>query len=187
MPRDHQQGSRDDVRVWTRARSCLLVFLLPALHVSLGCQSKKATEAVIDKTQASTPDRLSGNEQLPEAEIVFGLPIPKGMRLTRQFEDAAYLTGELDVASALEHVRPYVEARSVEVMNGVAIFAQAYIKGDARRHQFRIEISKTPGGSQVHVRDITPPPSTSGLTEAERWQRAGRKPDGSLLDPNQVY
>lgn len=153
--------------------------------LALGCHSKPVA-SVEEAPAASTPDRLTSDEHLPEAETAFGLPIPKGMRLTRHFSDAAYLSGSLDLSSTLDHVRKYVEARDVELTNQHAVFARARIKGNAER-VFRIEVSATPRGSQVHIKDITPPALARGLSDAEMWQRAGRKPDGSLLDPNQVY
>ncbi len=162
--------------------------IVTALGVGLGCRSKESPQAPVDDgVKVATPDRLTGGEQLPESEIVFGLPIPKGMRLTRHFKEAAYVTGDLDMMATLEHVRNHVEAPSVELTGEFATFARAYIKGDAQRRRFRIEITKTQRGSQLYVKDITPPPPTAGLTEAERWQRAGRNPDGTLLNENQVY
>jgi hypothetical protein len=171
-----------------RARLHLALCVVSALGVGLGCRSKESPLAQVeDGAKVATPDRLTGEERLPEAEIVFGLPIPKGMRLTRHFKESAYVTGDLDLMTLLEHVRSYVDASSVELTGEFATFARAHIKGDAQRRRFRIEISKTQRGSQLYIKDITPPPPTGGLTEAERWQRAGRNPDGTLLNENQVY
>jgi hypothetical protein len=163
-----------------RAALCLVASL------AVGCHSKPVASVEEAPAAPSTPDRLTSDEHLPEAETAFGLPLPKGMRLTRHFSDAAYFSGSLDMQSTLDHVRKYVEARDVEMTNQHVVFARARIKGNAERI-FRIEISATPRGSQVHLKDITPPALARGLSEPEIWQRAGRKPDGSLLDPNQVY
>jgi hypothetical protein len=142
---------------------------------------------VVDQITNASPDRLNADERLPEAETAFGLPIPKGMRLTRYFDDSAYFSGELDMRDALEQIRGQLLTSNVELMSRRAVFSRAYIKGDAARRLFRIEISATPQGSQVYVKNITPPAATAGLSESEAWKRAGRKPDGSLLDANQVY
>jgi hypothetical protein len=169
-----------------RARVHLALCLASAL--GLGCRAKEAPAPQLEEgAKVATPDRLTGDERLPESEIVFGLPIPKGMRVTSHFKEAAYVTGDLDLMTTLEHVRTHIEAASVELTGTSAIFARAYIKGDAQRRRFRIEISKTPRGSQLHVKDITPPPSIAGLSEAQRWQRAGRNPDGTVIDENKIY
>jgi hypothetical protein len=110
------------------------------------------------------------------------------MRLTRQFHDAAYFTGELSVAQVLEQVERHVQSRGVELIGERAVFSRAYVTGDRTRRPLRIEISRTPRGSQIHIADLTPTSvTTSGLSEAERWRQAGRKPDGTPLDPNQLY
>ena len=88
---------------------------------------------------------------------------------------------------ALEHVQHNIETRQLEMMGARMVISRAYIKGDEDRRLVRIEISKLPQGSQIYIEDITPPPSMGRLSEAELWRRAGRKPDGTLLDPNNVY
>ena len=109
------------------------------------------------------------------------------MKLTRHFNDAAYFTGELTMDKALEHVQGHIEARALEMMGRRTVISRAFIKGDKERRLVRIEISKLPRGSQIYIKDITPPPAIGRLSEAELWQLAGRKPDGNLLDANKVY
>src|SRR3989337_2612180 len=92
--------------------------------------------------------------------------------LTRHFNDAAYFSGRLDMMSSVDHVRRHVQAHDVEMMSRRAVFARALINGDESNRIFRIEVSATPQGSQVHIKDITPTPAPRGLTEAESWRRA---------------
>ena len=113
--------------------------------------------------------------------------MPKGMRLVRHFADSAYFAGELDVRRAVEHVTQHVRARDMQLVGRGATFPRAYIAGDASKRLFRIDVSETARGSQIHIQDVTPPPAPTGLSEAERWRQAGRNPDGSLIDPNQLY
>jgi hypothetical protein len=35
------------------------------------------------------------------------------------------------------------------------------------------------------IRDVTPPPVEPGLSEEERWKKAGFAPDGKPIDPGQ--
>ncbi len=163
-----------------------LLMVSACLAAELGCHDKQAPEPSAVETPPA-PDRLEAGERLPEAETAFGLPIPKGMRLTRHFNDAAYFAGDLDMQSAIAHVQSHVSSADVEIVSRRAVFGRASIHGDQTRRLFRIEVSRTPGGSQVHIKNITPAPAVSGLSDAEIWKLAGRKPDGTPLDENQIY
>lgn len=152
-----------------------------------GCHTKSASEPPPPASAPATPDRLAEGERLPEAETAFGLPLPAGMRVVRHFNDAAYFAGDVGFDAVLEHVRRHVRAEAAQMLNQGVVFPRATVaKGDANR-LLRIELSTTPRGTQLHIKDITPPPALSGLSEAEIWRKAGRKPDGTPLDPNQVY
>jgi hypothetical protein len=165
----------------------LLLWLACASSAALACDAKNAVQAPVDLSAPASADRLQPDEALPEAEIAFGLPMPRGMRLTRYFDDSAYFSGTLELATVLDQIKSQVLARDVELSEQRAIFPLAYIKGDAAKRLFRIEVTGNRQGSQVYVKNITPVPAPRGLSQAEIWRRAGRKPDGSLLDPNQVY
>lgn len=153
----------------------------------LGCRQEPLRRVQPDAPQAATPDRLQVGERLAQSEVAFGLVVPEGLRITRQFRDAAYLSGPLPFEAALVHVREQLETTGAELRAQRAVFARALIVGDAEQRLMRIEVSPLPRGSQVLLRDITPPPVAIGLSDNERWARAGRRPDGTLLDPNQVY
>jgi hypothetical protein len=173
-------------RAWLAA--VLGMCLLCQLSGSLGCRTRQQPEVSSElASEVSAPDRLKPDERLPEAETAFGLPIPPGMRLTRHFDDSAYFSGPVELQSALEHVRSHVQAQDVELMGRSAIFARAYINGDALQRLFRIEVTPLANGSQVYLKNITPQAATRGLSETEKWSRAGRNPDGTPLDPNQMY
>jgi hypothetical protein len=63
------------------------------------------------------------------------------------------------------------------------VFPRVFVKGDKQKRIYRIEIHRARNLTTVNLRDITPPKVPQGLTEEERWERAGRNPDGSLKDP----
>ncbi len=152
-----------------------------------GCREKSVAEAAPPASAPATPDRLADGERLPEAELAFGLPLPAGMRVVRHFNDSAYFSGELDLDAVLEHVRRHVRTEAAQLLSQAVVFPRATVaEGDAKR-LLRIELSKTPRGTQLYIKDITPPPAVTGLSEAEIWRMAGRKPDGTPLDPNQLY
>jgi hypothetical protein len=160
---------------------------LLCLGLSLGACRERARTELPPPEEPSTPDRLTPEEHLPEAEIAFGLPLPPGMRLTRHFSESAYFASELPMASVLAHLKEHVQARDVQMMSRRVVYARAHVKGDKSRRLLRIEISETPRGSQMLIKDITPPPAAKAASDAELWSRAGRKPDGTPIDQNKLY
>ncbi|HLV19434.1 MAG TPA: hypothetical protein VKZ49_01080, partial [Polyangiaceae bacterium] len=60
------------------------------------------------------------------------------------------------------------------------------IKGQPPDKLYRIEIVEDGLRTRLLVRDVTPPPTVQGLTEQERYRRAGITPDGKLLDANKL-
>jgi len=172
----------------TRARSARTprtLWLLAALTGACHSKAPPASSDVPEKPAA--PDRLRDDERLPEAETAFGLSLPPGMRLTRQFKDSAYFLGKPELSSVLLALQPQLTARSVEMSSGRALFARTQLERDAAGRWLRIEVSAEGRGTQVYVQDVTPPPPVRGLSEQEIWSRVGRNPDGTPINENQQY
>ena len=164
---------------------CPSLWLL-ALFVG-ACHSKPPPATEQPEEAAEAPDRLQGQERLPDSETAFGLALPPEMRLTRHFNDSAYFIGKPDVSSVVLALQPQLTARSVEMARGRATFARTQVKQDAAQRWVRIEVSAEGSGTQVYVKDVTPPPAPRGLSEKEIWSRVGRGPDGKPLNENQQY
>lgn len=174
--------SRTQTRSPRRARALWLLATLAG-----ACHSKAPPPASDLPEEPATPDRLSANERLPEAETAFGLALPPGMQLTRHFNDSAYFLGRAPLTSVVVALQPQLTARSVEMTPRRAIFAHTQIKQDAAGRWVRIEVSAEGQGTQVYVQDVTPPPAPRGLSEKEIWSRVGRNADGTPIDQNQQY
>jgi hypothetical protein len=171
-----------------RRTGALCLGLGACLGVCLGaCHRRSVEEAAPSVSAPATPDRLGVEEHLPEAETAFGLALPAGMRLRRHFNDAAYFSGELGLEQVLDHVRERVRARDVEAIGQGVVFPRAYVVGDTSQRLLRIELTPIPGGTQLHIQDITPPPALTGTNDAEIWRQAGRNPDGTPIDQNSAY
>ena len=159
----------------------LLAAFAGACHSKAPPAPEQAAEA------PAAPDRLQARESLPDSETAFGLVLPPGMSLTRHFNDSAYFIGKPDVSSVVLALQPQLTARSVEMARDHATFARTQIKQDTSQRWVRIEVSSERGGTQVYVKDVTPPPPPRGLSEKEIWSRVGRGPDGKPLNENQQY
>lgn len=167
------------------ARGAALALLL-VLAASAACSSPPTESTPEPAPDQVTPDRLAPEEPIAEAPTAFGMPLPPGMRLTRHFADSAYFSGNVKVEQVLEHLREHALLSEVQMRTKRALIPRAHLRGDASRRLFRIEVEKIQGGSQLLLKDITPPPPVLGLSEAERWRRAGRNPDGSMVNPKEL-
>ncbi|HKO93565.1 MAG TPA: hypothetical protein VJU61_20570 [Polyangiaceae bacterium] len=136
---------------------------------------------------APAPDRLSGEERLPEAETAFGLALPRGLRLKQAFNDSAHFAGKLPPSAVVEQLGSQLVPSRLELMGMRSVFARVQIKGDTQKRWFRIEVSPMSGGSRLHIQDLTPARVPEGLSPEEMWKLAGRTPDGKPVDENQLY
>lgn len=181
------------VSVWGRLSGFSLATLIArrvtlplalAVSGSMGCREEPPPA----EPPPDTPvDRLGPQEVLPEVERVFGLELPHGMRVTSHFNDLALANGPTPVSRVAEHLRPQLIASHVELGTNSAVFPKVRVKGDASRRLLRIEIRRRDHLTSLRIRDVTPAPATHGLSEAQRWERAGRNPDGTLKDRAQVF
>lgn len=162
-----------------------------ALAVALvapGCRSEPPSPASPSATPAKSArpvDRLAPGELAPGTGQVFGLVVPRGMRVKGAFAEIAYLEGNVRPEALSNYVRDRVELERVEIGAARTLFPNARIRGGPEGRVFDIEV--VAGGNhptRLVVRDVTPtgvnaPPT---LTDAERWRQAGRAPDGKPLD-----
>lgn len=134
--------------------------------------------------QATTPDRLPPGELMEGTEEAFGLPLPKKMRIDAAFRDSVHAIGSVDPGVLSNYVRQRVLVSHVEMADKRFVFPAVRIRGGDKDKIYRIEVQDRGHQSKLVVRDITPAPKVEGLTEAERWERAGMTPNGRLIDPN---
>lgn len=181
----------------TRARPHL-VASLSALGVAsalgaFGCRAQRqepsrATAPDTSASSAAAPvDRLTPGELAPGKAVVFGFPVPREMKLEHLYPDAAHIGGNVSPEAVANYVRTRVKTRHVEIGAARTVFPAVSIDGDPTRHTYRIEVIAMSGGRTVLlIRDITAPPMVEGLSQDERWKRAGLSPDGKILDPRSL-
>lgn len=178
--------SLTETRQGSLTRALLLFALLP-----LSCRQEEVPVVDLSEPASSTapsaasPDRLPPGRLLEGTEQAFGLHIPKEMSLQAHFSDSAQAVGRVSADDLLEYIQHRILARHVEMAPGKWIFPQAHIKGGDQR-LLRIEIDQRGPDTRLYLRDITPPPPVEGLSEAERWRRAGLTPEGRLIDPQNL-
>ena len=85
------------------------------------------------------------------------------------------------------YVRERVEVEHVEIGAAGTVFPNARIKGGAPGRSYQFEVLRDRGFTRLVIRDTTPHADVpKGTTTEERWRRAGRGPDGRIIDPNQL-
>jgi hypothetical protein len=180
--------------VSSRWRSTLAL-VLPLCGL-LACRRAPAPGAIPSATPsvvASAPepklvDRLAPGELEPGMSQVFGFDVPRGMRVQGVFLEVAYVQGHVTPESLANYVRERVEVERVEIGAASTVFPRAHIKRGAPERLYDFTVSPGAGDlTELVIRDVTPrPKSPAGMSDADRWRQAGRKPDGTPLDPSEL-
>lgn len=159
---------------------------LAVVSLVLACSRHVEQPASATATATVAPDRLAPTEPLIGAAHVWGLRVPDGMTIGAEYPRTVYLSGSRPLLAVTEALREQLLASQVEVTPTRMVFERAYVKGATQRRLLRVEALTEGVLTRVNLTDITPTPATTGLSEAEQWERAGRNPDGTVKNPSQV-
>ena len=152
-----------------------------------GCRSEPPrAKRTVHAASAKPLDHLAPGELAPSQLRVFGLEIPRGMSVRGSFSDVAYLEGDVAPEALANYVRDRVEVENVEIGAARTVFANARIKSGAPERSYQLEIVAKHGQrSELVIHDTTPPPVAPynpSESDAERWRKAGRDPNGKPFD-----
>lgn len=135
-------------------------------------------------------DRLGPGEIPPGTETVYGLVLPRGMKVIAHFPGIAHAVGALSPEDVANYVRDRVVVSRVELGAAETVFPRVRIKDGDPEKLFDIEVIPLGDRTKLVIKDMTPPtahvPIDKTMTDAERWKRAGYNPDGTPLDPNKL-
>lgn len=160
-----------------------------ALPLASGCKKEAApavVQAAASAAASSAPlDRLAPGELPAGEDNLFGLKMPRGMTVQGRLKDTGLAYGELEPESVANYVRTRVEVDRVEIGAARTIFPAVRIHGAPPDRTYRIDVLRDGAGTRLIVQDLTPEPPPEpppGLSDAERWKRAGFSPDGKPLN-----
>ncbi len=181
-PRGRQRKGRPS-RV-TVARWGLPVLL--GLSLLLGCSSKRKQDVprFRQPPPALPTDRLSSDELQASTVVVFGLPVPVGMKIVARYPDTVMLEGRVSPEALANYVRKHISKTMIEMGAARTVYDKVTINGGPEGRVFRIEIGRRLLETTMSVEDITRPVADPGLTPAQRWESVGMTPTGKLLNPN---
>ncbi len=164
-----------------------LALPVAAAVFALACRTDDPPPAAPSASAKARPappvDRLAPGELAPGTVDVFGFPVPRELAVVSRTRDAALLIGEATPDAVYRYVRTHVDVSHLEVAGSRLVFPKARIKKGARDRIYRFVVAPDGARTKLSIEDITPPPVVKGLSEAERWRRAGFSPDGKPLDP----
>lgn len=150
---------------------------------------RQTSEAVASASQTpTTPDRLAPGELAEGKAELFGLRLPRELSVEARFPHSAYASGKISAERLSDYVSKRVVVPRVELAGSRTVFPKARIKGVDAGRRFRIEVVPLGHRSKLTVQWLNPPkpPGAPGLSEAERWKRAGLTPDGRQLNPQEL-
>jgi hypothetical protein len=160
--------------------------IVPLIVVGLAACERKESPSTLPPTPSASEkaaDRLLPGELAEGRERMMGLAVPRDMRVVRVFDDSAVASGRVDLESVSNYVRKRVDAASAEIGAARTLFPRAHVKGQPDEKVVRIEIVRQIGSTELLFYDITPPVHLPGLSDEERWRKAGVIP-GKPIDPN---
>ncbi len=159
-----------------------------AIGIAATCGACSSCKRPPEKTDLP-PDHLAPNEVVESKEKAFGLPLPRVSEVKARFATTVHVTSTLTA----EELTNFVRSRSKggkATPGATSTFLEGVTPRDDEKKRLTIEIRsfrRADGTrSEMVVRDTTPAPTEPGLTDEERYRRAGLKPDGTLLDPKNL-
>lgn len=131
-------------------------------------------------------DHLDPDELEEGLDDAFGMKLPRALRIERRFPDTVYAAGTVKPEALARYIREHVDVDRVEIGAARTVFPTVTLRtGTNPGALYRVEVVSEPGRTLLSVRDITPHAAEPGLTEAERWRKAGISADGREADQSQ--
>ncbi len=126
-------------------------------------------------------DRLLPSELGKSSSLVFGFPIPPGMRVTGRYPDSVHLQGDVSTSGLKEYIEAHLATGPSELDGRRRTYRGARIRGGDPSRVYRVELVELRSDRQIIITDVTPKPIEPGLSNEERWRRAGFLPDGTPI------
>jgi hypothetical protein len=155
------------------------------LLVSLAGACRREPAPPIEERAApsSKPlDRLAPGELAAGTDRAFSLTLPEKLKVVRRVGTTVYARGTAKPADVATFVRERVVASHVELEKNRTVFPNVTVRGADPARRYRIEVLADGAQTELIVRDVTPVPMPPGLSEEERWKRAGLAPNGRVLN-----
>lgn len=154
-----------------------------------GCSSCKHDEAP-PPPEAKPPDHLVVDEVVEGKEKAFGLPLPRLARVAARFESSVDVYSPLSPEEVVNFVRARVKDGKITPGSSSTLLQLVVPIADPQK-LLSIDVHAFHGPDptvrcEMIIRDVTPLPTEPGLTDDQRWKKAGLTSDGHVADPSHL-
>lgn len=169
-------------------RRCSWVLLAAVALVGSGCEDEPPPPAPPRPVYTPPPvDRLAPGE-LAEGVVVFGVTLPRGMKVKNNGHEWVMAVGNLKFEQVASYMRDHLEAERVETGPAKTLFTGVTTTDNGKARKLRVEVADTGSGlrTRIDLYDETPvevPDDYKELSVPDRWKRVGLTPDGKPIDP----
>lgn len=177
-------GSRSRLIARRVARLVALAVVSVGIPACSSCKQKQETP-----TDTRPPDHLAPSEVVEGKERAFGLPLPRTSRIAARFDKTVHVQTPLTHEELVNYVRARVKDGKVTPgTSGTQLFDVTPMGDPQKRLTIDVRLYRGGDGnhSEMIVHDTTPTPVEPGLTDDQRWQKAGLTPSGQILDPKKL-
>lgn len=141
-----------------------------------------------DRTRPS--DHLVVGEAVEGKERVFGLALPRLARIAARGDRMVDVYSALSPEDLVNFVRERVKDGKITPGSSSTLLVDVTPLGDPAK-RVTIDVHAFHGGdgavrSEMVVRDTTALPVEPGLSDEQRWQKAGLTPSGQIADPRNL-
>lgn len=168
-----------------------------AACVSLGvaCNRDEPPTLTVDAAPPSEAVTAPPRDHLVPGELVegpdraFGLALPRGSTIESSFPQQIIARSGAKPSDVANFVRKRVSMGKVTVGAAGTIFERVQVPANPGRELVvRVEDAPSGTGSQIMVRDVTPPQIDPSLTDEQRWRQVGMSPGGGrVADPTHLH
>jgi hypothetical protein len=172
------------------SRRRLIALLLWTLTSAAACKRKEQAPPAPAPSAAPSTDRLAPGEIAEGRERAFTLPLPLHSKVKAQFPGSIHVASPHTHEELSNFVRTRVKDGRTSSGASETRFDSVIVTTDPSK-TLSIQVRPAPitSGeyrSQMVISDVTPVPEEPGMTDADRWKKAGMTPDGKLLDPKHM-
>lgn len=170
-----------------RRRLAARLFAVAGLAALTACAScKRKQQPPPDETKP--PDHLAHDEVVEGKERAFGLPLPRMSQVKARFPKTVHVESPLTPEELVNFVRARVKDGKITPGTSGTKLGDVTPLADPQK-RLTIDVRPLRGSdskSEMLVEDTTPLPVEPGLSDDQRWQKAGFLPTGHVADPTHL-